>query len=343
MSDHELPDESVSALLRTASGPATPDELVGADAAVARFVDVVLSDTPAAHRSIRSRWTHRPLDVESEQAQPARRLRAVPVPARAAVIVAAVTLWSSGMAAAATGHLPDPVQRAVSSTAAHVGLSLPDRSHDVIVRADEHDEDGDTTTSTSSNLDDGREHVEPADDDRERPPARQRRPTTRRRATSDDEEHDRGEGPDVRGPAHDGLCNAYLQGLATGHPKDPSVPPWRNLLEAATKDGKSIEQFCGVTTPTTAAEAGTTAATSTPTSTTGHQADDEGDDHGGGNGSGGGNSGSEGKAPSGAGPGPGDNNGRGNGADGGSAHGGHTSSSGNGGDDGGDGGTSSDS
>ena len=74
----------MSALLRAASGPATVDELAGADAAVARFVDVVLSDTPAAPPVISQPVDAPPVVVEPEKAQPARRLRSVPVPARRA-------------------------------------------------------------------------------------------------------------------------------------------------------------------------------------------------------------------------------------------------------------------
>jgi hypothetical protein len=339
VSDHQRPDESVSALLRAAGGPATDDELAGADAAVARFVEVVLSDTPAAPPVISQPVDAPPVVVEPEKAQPARRLRSVPVPARAAGIIAAVTLWSTGMAAAATGHLPDPVQHAVSNTAAHVGLSLPDPSDDdLTVRANEqgkNDEDDDATTSSSSSSSSSTTTSSTTS-----PPtttATSTRagggaalaPTT---STDDDdeavdEEHG-GQGPDVNGPAHDGLCNAYLRGLANGNPKDPAVPPWRNLLDAATKAGKSIEQFCGVTTTTTAAAAATTASTSTSTSTTSTTIEDEseGDDNGGGNGSGGGNNGSEGKAPIGAGQGPGNNIGQGSGADGSNAHGGNANS-----------------
>ncbi len=341
MSDHQRPDESVSALLRAASGPATADELAGADAAVARFVDVVLSDTPAAPPVISQPVDAPPVVVEPEKAQPARRLRSVPVPARAAGIIAAVTLWSTGMAAAATGNLPDPVQHAVSNTAAHVGLSIPDPSDDVTVQANEHkknEEDDDTTTSSSSSSSTtGSSTTSP--------------PTTTATSTragggaalapttsaDDDEavdgEHG-GQGPDANGPAHDGLCNAYLRGLANGNPKDPAVPPWRNLLDAATKAGKSIEQFCGVTTSTTAstaAAAATTAAPATTSATTSTSTtienESEGDENGGGNGSGGGNNGSAGTAPNGVGQGPGNNNGQGNGADGSNAHGGNPNSS----------------
>ena len=137
---------------------------------MARFVDVVLSDTPAAPPVISQPVDAPPVVVEPEKAQPARRLRSVPVPARAAGIIAAVTLWSTGMAAAATGHLPDPVQRAVSNTAAHVGLSLPDPSDDVTVQADEqrrrrgrrHD---DVELQLVFLVHHGIEHDQPADDD----------------------------------------------------------------------------------------------------------------------------------------------------------------------------------
>lgn len=36
-----------------------------------------------------------------------------------------VTLFSAGIAAAATGNLPDPVQKAVSETVSHVGIDIP--------------------------------------------------------------------------------------------------------------------------------------------------------------------------------------------------------------------------
>ena len=310
MSDLELPDEGVSALLQRASGPATPDELAGADAAVSRFVDVVLLGTPAS-APVSQPVSTPTVDVEPAQTQPARRLRSVPISARAAAVIAAATIWSTGMAAAATGHLPGPVQRAVANTAAHVGLGLPKPDDDVTVRADDDkqdDEDDDGTASSSSSS------SSTTTSSTTSPPTTTATTTASTAAggaalaptTSTDEEHDRGLGPDVNGPAHDGLCNAYLQGLANGHPKDPAVPPWRNLLDEATKAGKSLEQFCGVTTSTTAAAA-TTAATSTSTSTT---VEDEGDDHGGGNGPGGGNGANEGPQGNPAG-GPGTNNGNG--------------------------------
>jgi hypothetical protein len=122
MSDHELSDESVdrvldgrdvageggaetvgaaAALFRQASGQATADELGAADATITRFVELVLEP----------------------EAVPARRLRAVPIPARVAAVIIAATIWSTGMAAAATVICPTPSSG--SRHASHVGLNLP--------------------------------------------------------------------------------------------------------------------------------------------------------------------------------------------------------------------------
>jgi hypothetical protein len=83
----------------------------------------------------------------------------------------------SGAAAAATGHLPPPVQRAVSGAAAHAGIGLPDHA-----RGDDPTEPGSADSSESSDA-----------------PASQ------------------GNGPDVGGPAAGGLCTAHAARVANGN------------------------------------------------------------------------------------------------------------------------------
>ncbi|HMK11511.1 MAG TPA: hypothetical protein VK461_08015, partial [Acidimicrobiales bacterium] len=154
MSDHHVPDEDIdrvldgenlsadtgqameatAALIRRASSPGTAAELGAADATVARFIEVVSQPSE-------------PTNV--------RRLRSISMPAKAAAIVVAATLWSTGVAAAATGHLPDGLQRAVSNTASHVGIALPNPDDEQSLTTngkndDQGDEDESTTTTVTS-------------------------------------------------------------------------------------------------------------------------------------------------------------------------------------------------
>jgi hypothetical protein len=325
VSEYEVPDESVDALLERASGPATPDELSGADAAIARFVGLVAAtaataETPAIVDT-------QPIDVQPDELSRVRRLRPVRVPARAAAIVAIATLWSTGMAAAATGHLPNPVQRAVSHTASHVGLNLPDAPDDQDVKS------AAEANGQSNKKDDGQ-----GDDTSTSSTATTTPPTTGATttgatttaaaaasttggpttsaagaSTSAAGGHVRGVGPDVTGPAGDALCKAYIDAIARGKPKNPDAPPWRNLLEASKTSGKSIDELCGVAPATTVAPTSGTSPSSTSTTSTTSTSSTlqaEGtsnggnDEHGGGNGGGNGN---------GNGGGNGNGNGNGNG------------------------------
>jgi hypothetical protein len=314
MSDHDFSDESVdrvldgldvagedgastvgaaAALFRQASGQATADELGAADATISRFVELVLEP----------------------EAAPARRLRLVPIPARAAAVIVAATIWSTGMAAAATGHLPDPVQRVVASTASHVGLNLPGASDNQDQKSaaagDEHDgkdenEQGDdTSTSSSSSTATTTASTNGATTSGATTTASASgAATTTGGATTTSAAgaptsaggQVRGVGPDVTGPAGDALCAAYRDAIARGKPKNPDAPPWRNLLEASKASGKSIDELCGVTTsapaattvPTTVASTSSTSTTTSTTSTTGTTST-EGTSDGGGNGNGNGN------------------------------------------------------
>ena len=299
MSDHQVPDEDLvpdpstetgaaATLLQRASGPATADELEAAGATISRFVEVVLE----------------PVEIP-----PTRRLRAIPVPARAAAVIVAATLWSTGIAAAATGHLPDGFQHAVSNTAAHIGLSLPDPADvKTVDAADEgnrstqgdRDEPDTSAASTASTAASTTSPTTTATSSGGSIAAASSAGTVTSTtaagaSTTLDDSASRGVGPDVNGPAHDGLCNAYLRGLATGHPKNPDAPPWRNLIAGAKQAGKSVEAFCGSTTAaaaTTVAPVASTESTSSTSSTTTTTAattttiEAEGKAHGGGNGNG---------------------------------------------------------
>jgi hypothetical protein len=53
-------------------------------------------------------------------------------------------------------------------------------------------------------------------------------------------------GPDPTGPAHDGLCNAYFHGNGGVNGGKNDSTAFTNLVDAATKAGGTVEQFCGV-------------------------------------------------------------------------------------------------
>jgi hypothetical protein len=48
-------------------------------------------------------------------------------------------------------------------------------------------------------------------------------------------------GPDVTGPAQFGLCTAWS---ASGKPKNPGAIAFKNLSDAATAAGQTVEEFC---------------------------------------------------------------------------------------------------
>ena len=88
---------TVATLLRAAAAPARATELAGEDAARRAFVTVRAAAPPPRHRR----------------------------PTRLAVLVAAGVLCLGGVAAAATGTLPDPVQSAAHTALQSVGVSVP--------------------------------------------------------------------------------------------------------------------------------------------------------------------------------------------------------------------------
>lgn len=96
------PVDVVALLLTRVRQPPTLAEHRDARAAMGAFVDALRFETRSDSRTRRRRAT-----------------------IRAAAVIAAATLWSTGAAAAATGNLPDGLQRTVAHAAAHVGISLP--------------------------------------------------------------------------------------------------------------------------------------------------------------------------------------------------------------------------
>jgi hypothetical protein len=158
-----------------------------------------------------------------EAAQPPRRK---PVLARIitakVAAVSAVVLFSAGAAAAATGHLPDPLQRTVSNTFSHVGLELPSPADEPATNSTDP-----ASTSTSTMTSDESDTTTT--------------PTTGANAAA--------VGPDANGPAKHGLCNAFLND--NGHDKNPDAVAFRNLTAAATAAGQTVAEFCAPTSDTT--------------------------------------------------------------------------------------------
>ncbi|HTN80287.1 MAG TPA: hypothetical protein VMK16_11475 [Acidimicrobiales bacterium] len=311
MSDHHVPDEDIdrvldgdelgadagqameatAALIRRASSQGTAAELGAADATVARFIELV-----------------------SEPSEPTnlRRPRSIPLPAKAAAIVVAATLWSTGVAAAATGHLPEGLQRAVSNTASHVGITFPNPDDEQSLTTngnnDDQGEDEDasaTTTVTSGATSSSPTSSSPtssstagADDSSSAPTTASTiggtSTATADVSTTAASAAARGRGPDVTGPAGNGLCNAYLKAIEKGHPKNPDAPPWRNLLAAADaacngqiSASTTVQAASGTSSTTTPTTTSTTSRSSTTTVTTVAAANGEGNGNGGGNGHGG--------------------------------------------------------
>jgi hypothetical protein len=56
-------------------------------------------------------------------------------------------------------------------------------------------------------------------------------------------------GPDPTGPAHNGLCNAYLNGEGGMNGGKFDSVAFQNVQEAADAAGQTVEEFCGVEAP----------------------------------------------------------------------------------------------
>jgi hypothetical protein len=140
------------------------------------------------------------------------------VPAKAAALAFAAVLVGGTAAAAVTGSLPDPVQRAVAATLSHVNISVPN--------PDDH--------SSNSNRGNGANEHAAGQTDPGRGSAAPSGPV----------------GPDAGGTAKYGLCTAAGQGPASTGTQVDAVA-FSNLQKAASDAGMTIAEFCaGVTPPT---------------------------------------------------------------------------------------------
>jgi ribosomal protein S12 len=170
---------------------------------------------------------------------------------------AAVALLTAGTAAAATGNLPGPLHHSVASTSSHDDLAIAestDESTDESTTATT--ETPTSTTTTSTTVTDA---------------------TTTTSTSAADSESDGAVGPDANGPAKHGLCIAYF----AGHAKNPNAVAFRNLINAATASGATVEAFCAPTTTTTSVTTDTDVATTEDATTTDDATDTHGHGHGG--------------------------------------------------------------
>jgi hypothetical protein len=257
--DLSEPLASVAAVLQRAQQAPSPLEQLEANAAIASIVDARRAAT-------------------TDELAP-RRTRMLPTfSKRTAAIVVGVTLWSTLGVAAATDHLPfatsgaSTLQELADETTTTEATPTSDDTTTTIEGTTSSSEDTTTTTAdpTTSSSEDTTTTADPTTSSED--------PTTTAATTTAGGSSTvagtvaaattlaatRGVGPDPNGPAHDGLCNAYMNGLAKGKPKNPQAPPWRNLI-AAAGGADSVADFCGVTTTAATTTDGGTATTVVPT------------------------------------------------------------------------------
>jgi hypothetical protein len=234
--DYELAD--MASLFATLRAPSQASELAGTGDLVARMASAVRNG-----------------GIESAESPRRKPVLARLITAKVAAVTA-VVLFSASAAAAATGHLPDPLQRTVSNTFSHVGVDLPSPA------------DKPTTTDPASKTTSitGAEQSDTTST-----------PTTGANSAA--------VGPDANGPAKAGLCNAFL--TDNGHAKNTDAVAFRNLTDAATAAGQTVAEFCTPTSDTTTTVVNTTDETtttddpgnsgSTPAATAPGQTGDRGD------------------------------------------------------------------
>lgn len=214
----------------------------------------------------------------------------------AAAVVALALCTAGTAAAAATGRLPDPIQRRVARAASHVGVRVPhpaDAPGTVRGDRDDADDESGVTTTTGASTSTTTTSIGTTTSSTTSTTITTTTPSTTAPSTmvtsatsaDADDADDAGTpiGPDVTGPAKKGLCNAYLGSLAKGHPKNPNAVAFQNLLEAAAKAGESVEAFCADVTTSATTTAGPTSAATTPATNPAHAS---GTVSGGGNGNG---------------------------------------------------------
>jgi hypothetical protein len=218
----DLPDEArgLAGLLSGLRNAAAPTSSISEQTAIAAITTEIRSNTT------------RPTELRR------RRTFASRVPAKAGVAAFALVLVGGTAAAAATGSLPDPAQRIVSSALAHVNVSVPGPNEHANAHASSHSHGG------------GKSHD----------------PKGPSGATG----AEGAKGPDATGVAAFGLCTAASNGAST-HSVAAS-----NLEAAATKAGMTVADYCaGVTHPGNAGDTTTSTATTTtiepsPTTPTSH-------------------------------------------------------------------------
>lgn len=253
VSEHPLPEELVERLLTGASPGAGVDEPTVAVAQVLQAARQAPSATEwaeadAAAAAFAARMAGvMPTTVISLDTH--RRRRAGRVSARVAAGVAALTLFSAGAAAAATGHLPDPVQRTVAQAVSHVGVDLPSPDD----RSDEVADGTDDATSTSSAV--GSSSSSSATTAASTSSAASTSTATTPSSATTDDRRDGPDstategstvvtsvGPDVTGEAKKGLCNAWEKQRKNG--AEPNGVAFENLRKAADAAGQSVDEFC---------------------------------------------------------------------------------------------------
>ena len=256
----------VAHLLRAARGPATLDEYGSADVAnLARRIRM----GARAPIDARARFGHR-------------------ITRKAAAFAVVGAFFTAGAAAAATGTLPGPIQRTLSHAYSHFVGDMP------VVRSTSATTDGAAPTSTpvgpdatgpaqsglcTAYLASGGKNDKAVAFQNLTNAAKDAGQTVEQFCSSTSSTSSsstsssvattvtttKGVGPDVTGPAKDGLCTAYLASEA-GNGKNMDAVAFRNLAAAAATAGQTIDAFCGApSTPTTANGSTTTAASTTST------------------------------------------------------------------------------
>jgi len=145
-------------------------------------------------------------------ARSSRSRRRHRVSAKAATIAFAAVLASGTAAAAATGSLPDPVQRAVASALSHVNITVPHPNH--------HGATSDARTTSRDGGASGPGHAVAG--------------SVARNAV----------GPDATGSAEAGLCTAWERQVGSANGRAAKSVAFSNLQDAAAAAGKTVPDFC---------------------------------------------------------------------------------------------------
>ena len=196
-------------------------------------------ETVHAHAALAA-FTAALRDGPSPAEAPARKLpaKAKFVKRKAFAAMATTAVLFGGAAAAATGSLPGPVQDGVSKSLSHLGMDLP-AAHDATDNSPVAPNDTTTTIDAVPAAND----IGGAHDDA---------PTVT------------APGPDADGAAKKGLCTAYAASPDSSG-KNLDSPAFHDLTDAASKAGKSVDDYCADgATPAKTEDAGKPADTGKP-------------------------------------------------------------------------------